>query len=330
MDAVRNPRAKSEPAAGFAKSATVTTAETMMPPVIAAAIVKVQKGLEPLLKTANNSEYGSTYVPLPEVMTKAIELLNKHGVAVMQPPVTDRNGHLALRTMLIHKSGVGWATTTRLALEKPNPQGHVSAITYTRRAALMGTLGFTAEDEDDDGNKASGVMLKVTDEQLDRIRSLLMALRFSREQVAKEVFNIKTSDHADLAILNYEKLISMQTRDNESKARATKIEVGDPKSDDDSAGGSTGPGQGDLNVEERISNLGLRDKATENKFVWTFTEGNKPFLKNCTAADLEELGSLLDLIESGKRALPNEWYAAGHPPVRPDVSEPREPGEETS
>jgi len=293
-----------------------------MPLVIATALVKIQKNLKPLIRSRTNLEFGSKFVPLPEVMTKAIDMLNKHGIAVVQPPVTDEHEHIALETSLIHKTGVGYSKTTRLALGKADPQGHASAITYTRRYALMGILGLTSEDDDDDGNKAAGHLLKVTDEQLDRIKSLLKDLRYPREQIAHEIFNIKTSDHADLAILNYEQLISMRMRDVESKTRATKIEVGVPR-----GGAAVDVEADELTVEQRIENLELKSKAYKNKFINSIT--GKPMLANCKEADLEELRGTLRLLESGVRSLPDEWYAAGRPPVKPDVvSEPREPGEE--
>jgi hypothetical protein len=93
-----------------------------IPPIIAAAIVKIQAKLEPLAKSELNDEYGSGFVPLDKVTDEALKLLKKYHIGVMQPPVTDENDHLALKTILVHKSGVAYETTTRLALPKPDPQ----------------------------------------------------------------------------------------------------------------------------------------------------------------------------------------------------------------
>lgn len=276
------------------------TEPKLIPAKIAKVLVAIQKDLEPLKRSSTNLEYGSKFVPLPEVVTKAISLLNSHKIAVVQPPVTDEREHLAIKTILIHESGVGWAETTRLALGKADPQGHASAITYMRRYQLMSMLGMTSEDDDDDGNKAAGVFVKVGDDQIARIKSLLTQLRYPQDRIAAEVWNIKTADHAALAIINFEKIISMRVRDHEAKDRATKIEVG-------SDGTSDGEPQTTTGLAQRIANLGL--KVSESKFVFSLT--GKPFLKNCTAEELAELATILDKVESGKRGLPDEWYAAG-------------------
>lgn len=278
-----------------------------MPAVIAKAVVAIQRELKPLVKSSTNDEYDSSYVPLDEVMLKAIDLLNGHKIAVMQPVVTDENEHLALKTMLIHASGVGYAETSRLALEKPNPQGHASAVTYGRRNNLMAMLGLTAKNDDDDGNKASGVSGKVTDSQKSQITSLLRNLRYPADRIAAELWDIKTSDHAKVAIINYEKLISMRAREVEARANATEAEATHiPVVGEDD--------EPDMTVEQRIEALGLKDKATINKLVHTLTD--KPFLKNCTPDDLFTISKTLDKLEAGESSLPDEWYAAGHPPTK--------------
>jgi len=292
--------------------------EMLIPPVIAKAIIEVQKELEPLVKSETNDEYGSGFVPLHEVAEKAQALLNKRKIAVMQPVVTDENDHLALTTMLVHESGVGYKATTRLALQKPDPQGHGSAITYARRYNLMSLLGMTAKDDDDDGNKASGVSGKAKPEQIERIKTLLRHLKFPPDQISREIRNIYTTDLATQAIINYEKLVSQRVRDREAEANAleaektTHVEVAD--------GSKT-----ERTIAERIKALGLKGKAAENKFIHSMT--GKPMLANCAAADLEELSGTLDLLESGKRALPDDWYAAGHAPIR-DTAESEKEGDD--
>lgn len=277
----------------------------LMPPVIAKAVVKIQKKLTPLIKSEINDEYGSGFVPLDEVTDKAIELLSKEKIAVMQPLVTDDNDHLALRTMLVHESGVGFSTTTRLALPKPDPQGHGSAATYTRRYALMGILGMTAKNEDDDANKASGVSAKVQPEQLERIKSLLRHLKFPPDQIALEVRNIYTRDHATQAIINYEKLMSERMRNREAEEAAIEVDESGTHID-------VSDGQNARLLEDRLIDL-FTDGKIINKFVFKTT--GKPFLSKCDEEELQMVDNTLSRLERGEPpALPHNYYAAGHPP----------------
>jgi hypothetical protein len=284
-----------------------STFPELIPPVIAKAIVAIHKKLEPLVKSAKNEEYGSSFVPLPDVDTKAKELLKGYGIAVVQPPVADANGNPALKTMLIHKSGVGWSEVTPLVLAKQDPQGHSGSITYMRRVALMGTLGFTAVGEDDDGNEASGVAVKATEEQRDRVTWLLRHLKWSAEQIAREQRNILTSDDAKLAAINYEKIVNERMRDREAEQAALEAEKSGTQIDvtDDTASDQT--------VKERLQELSRTQGVIPKKLIFGMT--NKPFLANCDAEDLAIISKTLDLIESGEREIPDDWYAAGHPPT---------------
>jgi hypothetical protein len=285
-----------------------------IPEEIAKVIIKVQRKLQPLVRTSSNEEYDSKFTPLPQVMTFALELLNKNKVGVIQSPTTI-DGLAALRTVLVHESGVSFQDATKLALSKVDPQSHASAITYMRRYALMSMLGLTSEDDDDDGNKASGVHLKATEEQMERIKSLLTQLRYPAKQIAAEVWKIKTRDHAALAIVNYEKIVSMRVRDIEAAKEATHIEVqGDSAivTDDD-----INQDPDTKSLESRIDNLGLASKAFVNKFIFSMT--SKPFLTKCNQADREILTKALNAIEAGKYQLPSEWYPGNKQPA------PREP-----
>lgn len=285
---------------------------SVIPPEIAAAIVKIQRGLKPLSRSSSNEEYDSKFTPLPDVMTFALELLNKQGIAVMQSPTT-LDGLSALRTILVHKSGVSYEDVTKLALAKVDPQSHASAITYMRRYALMAMLGLTSEDDDDDGNKAAGVHVKPSEDQLERVKSLLTQLRYPPKQIAAEVWKIKTKDHASLAIINFEKIVSMRVRDHEAATAATKIEVqGEGISvitDDD-----INQDPDSQSLEGRLDALGLANKSFINKFIYSVTD--KPFLKNCDAKDRALLMTALNNVDAGVRKLPTEWYPNNKQPSK--------------
>ena len=120
---------------------------------LAQALLAVQKGMPKAKKTADNPFFKSKYAPLDEVMPLALDTLSKHDIAVSQL-VTHIDNQSALETTLMHSSGQFISAVQPLVLDKNNPQGQGSAITYARRYAIMSAIGMVA-DEDDDGNKSS-------------------------------------------------------------------------------------------------------------------------------------------------------------------------------
>jgi hypothetical protein len=274
-----------------------------IPPAIAKALIAIQKDLAPLIKSASNDAYSSNYVPLEEVTKKAHELLSAHGIGVTQSPVSDEQGHSALETMLFTGSGASYKRTTKLAMNKIDPQAHGSAITYTRRYALMAMLGFTGIGEDDDGNKATGVSVPASVEQIEQVRMLLSLIPWPKEQIDKAVRAIRTKDAADLAIAKYQRITSEIKRDQEAIINVTKVQIGDGKSDDvmdESSPHAT--------IQARLNKIGFASKAFERKFINDMV--HKPFLEKVKdPMDLKMLSTALDQLETGKRALPSEYYA---------------------
>lgn len=92
-------------------------------------------------------------------MPQILPLLNDTGLLLLQlPSVVGDPGpepRPALTTRIEHvATGEFIEATTPLMLDRDNSQGLGSAITYTRRYALLSILGLVA-DQDDDGEKAS-------------------------------------------------------------------------------------------------------------------------------------------------------------------------------
>lgn len=287
-------------------------AEQLIPTTIAKAIIDIQSTLEPMAKSAKNDAFNSNYVPLEEVTKKAHELLSQHKIGVIQSPITDDAGHAALETILFTGSGQSFSRTTKLAMNKVDPQAHGSAITYTRRYALMAILGLTGVGEDDDGNKATGVVVPVSQEQKDRIKSLATSLRYPPKQIQQELFNVKTHDHAVLAITNLEKIISMRVRDNESKANASEVEDGTKISvgtgEVEQPLGEVDP-RSEKGFKQRIRALGLAGPTYEKKVIHAAT--NAPFLSKVmdSTERIEKLDAFLKMYESGMQRFEAEWYA---------------------
>lgn len=295
----------------------------LIPKPIAAAIIDIQKTLQPMIKTAENDSFGNSYVPLEDVTLRAHELLSKHNIGVMQPTTTDEYGHAALETILFTATGESFSRTTKLALEEVNPQAHGSAITYTRRYALMATLGLTGKGDDDDGNKAAGVFAPVQEEQKDRLRSLMKYLKYPKTAMANEIFNIKTRDHAYIAIKRFEETIAMRARDEESKENASEVEFGkkiavtDAKGTKEPAKPAEPKELDPLSLEgfqQRLKDLKLASKSYETKVV--LTGARVPFLEKVMEKKERIVGldTFLKALESGVHHLEPEFYAPSEEP----------------
>jgi hypothetical protein len=112
-----------------------------------------------LQKDAINPHFKNSYLSLDSLMEAVRPILHKHGLVLTQWPthlVTEAGIEPALRTALIHASSDQMQQDTMpLVLDRENPQGQGSAITYARRYALMSILGLVADEDDDDGTAGS-------------------------------------------------------------------------------------------------------------------------------------------------------------------------------
>lgn len=127
---------------------------------ISKALYSFQKQCGKISKEANNPFFKSKYASLSNILESIREPLEKSGLCFSQFP--DDNG---LTTILIHnESGEYMMATSLIKTVKEDPQSLGSAITYMRRYALGAILGLNI-DEDDDGNKASGLTDKNNTQQ---------------------------------------------------------------------------------------------------------------------------------------------------------------------
>lgn len=101
--------------------------------------------------TKSGGEFTYTYAPLPDVITHVRPLMAKHGLAVVQSPISDQSG-VGVTTLLTHTSGE-WIMSDPLILplQAGTAQAAGSAVTYARRYALSAILGISSEDDDDAG-----------------------------------------------------------------------------------------------------------------------------------------------------------------------------------
>lgn len=95
------------------------------------------------------------YANLEQVNAKVLPLLNQLGTTYVCLPNLQDDGKFVLEYELKHvPSGTVKGGRYPLKLSE-NPMQMGSAITYSRRYALLSALGIVAEDEDDDGRAAN-------------------------------------------------------------------------------------------------------------------------------------------------------------------------------
>jgi hypothetical protein len=117
------------------------------------ALAAAQAEMGPALKDAVNPAFKSKYADLASVVAAVMPALNKHGIAVLQPPYDDEAGRY-VKTILVHgETGETAECRVPLIIQKNDMQGYGSAVTYARRYGLMGMAGIAPED--DDGNAAA-------------------------------------------------------------------------------------------------------------------------------------------------------------------------------
>jgi len=129
------------------------------PATLAEALFKVQSEIPTLQKQGINPHFGSKYITLDSLTEQVLPILQKHGVLLMQPLSQvfdgDSGSVPAIATRLVLAStGENLEYLTPIVLGKRDPQGLGSAVTYTRRYALMAALSIVA-DVDDDANSAT-------------------------------------------------------------------------------------------------------------------------------------------------------------------------------
>lgn len=116
------------------------------------ALAAAQTEMGPALKDSTNPAFKTRYADLASVMAACLPALNKHGIAVLQPPC-EVEGTRYVKTILAHESGETAECLVPLIIGKNDMQGYGSAVTYARRYGLMAMAGVAPDD--DDGNAAA-------------------------------------------------------------------------------------------------------------------------------------------------------------------------------
>lgn len=160
---------------------------------IAPALIKFNSQVSKIAKDATNPFHKNNYATLDQIIDEIRPVLNENKLAIMQN-VSGEDGVVTVRTTLIHESGE-WlqSTGTTLRLAKNDPQGAGAGITYARRYDLCAFLSLNTGD-DDDGNSASGINAKKSNEkvispkQIGEIKTKALELARLRKVSVDEIY----------------------------------------------------------------------------------------------------------------------------------------------
>lgn len=134
---------------------------------IAKALVKAQSEMGSVVKDSKNPFFKSSYATLNAVREAVLPLLNKYGITVLQPMVSQDNKQF-VETVLLHESGEFISGTTEVVVGKQNdPQAAGSGISYARRYSLLSVLCGSADDDD-----AEGAMSRTSSKSTSNVTSL--------------------------------------------------------------------------------------------------------------------------------------------------------------
>lgn len=114
---------------------------------LSAALAKAQGEMENAGKNSVNPHFKSKYADLAEILNTVRPVLSKHGLAVTQFPAFEGN-MASVETILTHSSGEWMSGICSAPVQKADPQGVGSALTYLRRYSLAAVCGLAQEDDD--------------------------------------------------------------------------------------------------------------------------------------------------------------------------------------
>jgi len=140
--------------------------ETNQEELLIKAISNVQQELDIIGKesTADAGKYTYTYTSFPVMWLALKPLLKKHGLVVLQSPVSNDGTAMGdfMRTEILHESGSGKVFTMRLIVTRDDPQGIGSAITYAERYMIKTIFKVVTDDDNDATTQrlADGAMKK--------------------------------------------------------------------------------------------------------------------------------------------------------------------------
>lgn len=117
------------------------------------ALLKAQKKIKPVTKSAENPYFKSKYADLNAILDAVTDALEEQNILLLQPTVTDGTSNYVTTRLQHVDSGEFIESTLKLELAKATMQELGSAVSYARRYTLQSLL--TLQAQDDDANVAS-------------------------------------------------------------------------------------------------------------------------------------------------------------------------------
>ena len=184
---------------------------------ISAALAKAQGQMANPAKGAVNPHFRSQYADLSAGLNAVRAALSANAIAIVQ--TTRMEGDvLMLHTALAHASGQWIGSCWPVAKLPAAPQVIGSALTYARRYTLFALAGIAGENDDDDGNAASGKGKEedgplIDADQLAQVQQLLTETK-SNLEIFFDTLGVNT--FSDMSVKHYQRALVLL---NEKKRR---------------------------------------------------------------------------------------------------------------
>ncbi|MBP2660324.1 MAG: superfamily protein [Firmicutes bacterium] len=115
---------------------------------LAVSLAKVQGSITHAVKDSENPFHKNKYADLASVWEACRKQLAENGLSIVQLPDGLEDGCLILDTTMLHTSGQWISSRIKMPLQKQDPQGYGSTLTYARRYALAAMVGVYQDDDD--------------------------------------------------------------------------------------------------------------------------------------------------------------------------------------
>lgn len=152
---------------------------------LAKALALAQKKINVVVSDSKNPHFRSNYASLAAVRECVIPPLNEHGLSVAQLPgevvVREQDAYATLGTVLVHSSGEWISSECSCKLQKNDPQGYGSAITYLRRYSLAALVGLAQDDDDGESHRQAPAKKQADNTVFEAIMGKIAAARDSEQ-----------------------------------------------------------------------------------------------------------------------------------------------------
>jgi hypothetical protein len=165
------------------------------------------QGELPAVARRGKAHNGKAYARFEDLVEAYRPYLVKHCFA-LSFRTEQQDGSIKITGVLGHKDGHEERTSIVLPMDKTGNKNDVqawgSSTSYGKRYVAMTLLGIATEDEDDDGKKA-GAGTPITDEQVDRIRSLIVD---TNSDIGRFCAHFKVEKIEDLPASSFDRAVS--------------------------------------------------------------------------------------------------------------------------